>query len=381
MPIVFFMSSKSSKKELKKVLFDILSIDSSKNEKELIGYLRKYCQSNGFDTLLHKGNLIVLLNNDSDKVLHFNAHTDTVKTNPKTWETNPWKPVEKEGKIYGLGASDNKASVVALLGTIEELVDTNIDCDFYFAFPRKEETSGAGSKSFMDFYVKQELPKRYAVSGCVVLEPTDLKKIEYGNRGNLFVKFETKGKSCHASRPHEGENAFLKMVDVVGRLKAFEQHIKKYNDNDLGRPTIAIGTKVKGGLSINKVPDYCKLTCDVRTVPGFHERAIELMKEYTGDLAKVSFAEKPALYSLTPKDSFLVKLVQEVTHAELGISKSSNDACFYTERGIPAVVFGPGTMAIMHCNNEYVIWKNVPKSVSAYVKIAKKFSQLKEGVL
>ncbi|MFB6115041.1 MAG: peptidase dimerization domain-containing protein, partial [Candidatus Nanohalobium sp.] len=79
----------------------------------------------------------------------------------------------------------------------------------------------------------------YEEEACVLTEPTGLEKVELGCRGNYFVEIETEGKSCHGSRPQNGENAVKKMLEVVKEIEKYSEEIQRHENELLGTPSIA----------------------------------------------------------------------------------------------------------------------------------------------
>ncbi len=361
--------------KLKQFFFDILKISSiSGDEKELAIYLYNFLKKMKVPVVLKDDNVIVHFKTGSDTLLHFNAHMDTVNTDPKSWDSDPLEPKEDGKKICGLGASDEKASIVSLVNTIDLLKD-NPPCDLCFAFVVKEELDGSGTSSFLDLFTKKYSYKNQA---CVLTEPTSLKAVEQGHRGGIFFKITAKGEGGHASNPNNKNNAFLKIMKCAHILEKMD--LKKYEDSILGVPTIAIGTMISSGNSPNVIPETCYMICDLRTTPAMHKDAIVIIQSAIGDLAEVTYYSKPTDPSLTGNDEVILQLVKKEANAKITVAMGADDACFYTKKGIPSVVIGPGEKSCIHKPNEFVIWEKVPLASKLYVQIAKKFAKINNNV-
>src|SRR5207248_5317638 len=103
---------------------------------------------------------------------------------------------------------------------------------------------------------------------AVVAEPTDLNVI-VAHRGAVRWKLRTRGRACHSSRPQEGVNAIYKMAEVLMALERYVDELPRMVQSHplCGPPTLSVGT-IKGGISVNTVPDECAIEIDRRVVPG-----------------------------------------------------------------------------------------------------------------
>ena len=109
---------------------------------------------------------------------------------------------------------------------------------------------------------------------AIIGEPTDLEPV-ISQKGALWLRISTKGKSAHGSRPHAGINAIEKMKKAIDQLRSIsleEEHPL------LGKPTFNIGT-IQGGTKINMVPERCEIELDRRMLPG--EEKEQILRERT----------------------------------------------------------------------------------------------------
>ena len=363
------MLSSDEKQEVKDILADLISIPSiSGNEKEIKEYLIELFQQKDIQVEEIEGNVVASIENDSDRALHFNAHMDTVQADRDRWDTDPFEAHIRDGKLYGLGASDIQGSIAALVKTAEILSEKDLDVDLYFDFVVNEEVDGEGSRRLMENHDYD-----YFEEACVLTEPTSLEVVELGCRGNYFVKIETQGESCHGSRPENGENAILKMKGVIDKIQKYSEEIEKHENEDLGTPSIAIATTIEGGDSVNKVPADCKITCDIRTIPEFHSEAFLQLKERL-DSAKVELVSDPTPPSYTGKDQEIAEICRSVIDGEFDVSEGADDSSFYEEQDINTVVLGPGDKEVIHGANENIELSKLYESVEVYAEIALRYS-------
>lgn len=333
----------------------------SENEQVIHDFICAYFINLGLKPITVKGNVVVHIQgrNHSLAVI-FDAHIDTVQVGDESaWKHNPFEGFLDGDVVYGLGASDNKASVASLLLLSQLLIKNPPSCDIWLTFVVNEEIDGSGTENFVDWFKKNHYTN-YKKVCAVVMEPTNLKRIEIGHRGNVFVKITTRGKSGHASKPlsHQ-DNAVLAMAQIALRLHNLNTSWKrKYCDDIFGSPTIGVGTSIVGAstTSINKFSESCEMTADVRTVPSMHAIALSLIEECLAGKAQVSLVQKPAGYGFVSQKSDEVIAIQgAMSSLVVAVSPWSTDQCFFTERSIPAFVIGPGISEVIHQPDEYCL--------------------------
>src|SRR3989338_2018420 len=127
-------------------LIEIKSVSGS--ESEIQKFIFNYLINLGLKPAWKQGNVWVKIKGkDGTKALIFNAHVDTVTTGEiKAWQVYPWAGKIKGNKIYGLGASDEKAGVAALLLLAGKLVKNQPIVDVWLMFVVNEEVDGSGTK-------------------------------------------------------------------------------------------------------------------------------------------------------------------------------------------------------------------------------------------
>lgn len=323
-----------------------------------------------------KGNIACHIKGiNKSKSLIFNAHVDTVNPGSnKLWMHNPYSGKIIDNKVYGLGASDEKAGVAALLLLAKKLSQNKPACDVWLHFVISEETDGSGTKTVMDWFMKKR-GKVYSNIAGILVEPTGLKSIEIGHKGNAFIKLQVAGSSGHGSLPDKLiTNSVLTMAKVLLKLDQLNQKWQyQYHDIILGHPTIGVGTSIIAGdiLCPNKFADTCIATLDVRTIPQMHDKVLALItKSLVNYPVTVSYTHDPAPYGFTDPNDKLIKSVKKILpKVKISVSSGSTDQCFFTINNIPAVIIGPGEKTGIHQPNEYCLLSKITQSVSIYQKI------------
>lgn len=202
--------------------------------------------------------------------IHFNGHYDVVPATG-TWKvTDPFKPVVKDGLLYGRGASDMKGPLASILIALKALAEFKSELNGVVSFsavPDEEIGGEAGAKYLVE-------KKQTFADVCIIAEPSGLDTIWDSHKGQAWLEVTVKGKAAHASTPWLGVNAFERASRLVVCLSdSYVKQLpsKKFNKlvpYDDAIPVVTLGGVVRGGGKINIVPDSISFTVDRRTVPG-----------------------------------------------------------------------------------------------------------------
>lgn len=366
-----------------KLLSELVAIPSQSGKEQIIQrFIAGYLKTFGFVPQLVKENLIFhIAGKKQQSALIFNAHVDTVSAGDVLqWEHNPFAGKVVGNKVYGLGASDEKAGVASLLLLAEAFKRQPPPHDVWLQFVVREEQDGSGTRETMEWFMgKGGRGKAYRKLAAILVEPTGLATMELGHKGNVFLKLTVTGDSGHGSEPRKIKtHAVLVMVDIFARLLALEETWQgQYGDSILGKPTIGVATSISAGSqeSPNKFPDTCTATVDIRTTPALHAQVLDLVRNcLAGYPVTVDYLYPPAPFGLTKKSAAIVQVFQQVCPGvELGVSKGSTDQCFFTQYGIPAVIFGPGEKECIHQPNECCEVAKITKAVGIYQRVIQKW--------
>lgn len=320
--------------------------------------------------------------------LIFDAHMDTVEVGDRdAWIHDPFGGEVIDGKLRGRGATDDKGSLAAFTVALAALPRDSFSGEVYAVGTVGEELlEGAALESVLD-EVKPD--------GVVIGEPTDC-RLGIGHKGRCRVIFSIKGKSAHSSSPEVGENAIEKAVEVIRRVR----QIPPVEDSLLGCSVMEpIQINSSPNPSFSTIPYECQVIFDRRIVRGetretvldVHRNALEDLSGlsvdydalsfdgYTGK--KISRKDFHPAWALEP-DSKWVKLglsglrtagIPQVTYGTPYCTNGSGSA---GERGIPTIIFGPGSVLVAHVTDEYIEISELVRSVSGFMGIAQSLSQI-----
>jgi succinyl-diaminopimelate desuccinylase len=309
--------------------------------------------------------------------LIFNVHLDVVPAgNASQWKYPPFQGKLYKGRIYGRGSSDMKsgiASFVHALSTIERSKIPLHQGAVILHLVSDEESHGHQGMGF--------LTQREGIQGDAALvgEPTDLQPV-IAQKGAIWLRIFTIGKSAHGSKPHLGVNAVEKMMKLIERIH-FSSLEKEHTL--LGKPTLSIGT-IQGGTKVNVVPEGCHIEVDRRMLPG------EKKEEVFGEIKEI-------LDSLQSQDPFFRYRMEEIDFAEpsevdpeeeivkVGVDAIQNvmgrkpmlrgfsgftDSRFYINQcHIPTLIFGPGGADQSHTMDESVEVDALVHAAHIYARI------------
>lgn len=312
------------------------------------------------------------------KTLVFNGHMDTVPP-AQGYDFNPFLGFIKKGKLFGAGALDMKSALCCYIYMAKALLkfQKELKGSICLQFVIDEEPMAASH-----FGTRYLLEKGYTGNAAIVGEP-GTRKITVGNKGGYRFKIETLGDAIHTgSREWEqkkaGLNAILEMERVINALQDFKFPVKKHFIFPGRKNVLTFPTLIKGGKSINMVPDSCVAFGDSRILPGIKREYME--KGIKGILHKLGVKYKlttivyvPAVF--TKPTELIVQTLKNNTKKILKkepITEGSgpwSDMWMFIERGIPAVNFGCDGEG-MHDKNEYVEIKSVIDVTKIYALTA-----------
>ncbi len=195
------------------------------------------------------------------KLILYDAHLDTNEVaDPREWPHPPLQPTIENGALWGLGASDCKGGVAAIVYGAAILKTLGLSGNFTLL------VMGATLEEDAEGFALRSLVERDGVRPDVVLlaEATDL-TLRRGQRGRCEVRVRTAGRAAHASQPHLGENAILKMLPVVVALEAMNPTLP---DHPIFGRGSQVASVIESPPTPNSLPSWCEVTVDRRTVPG-----------------------------------------------------------------------------------------------------------------
>ncbi|CAJ2236927.1 ArgE/DapE family deacylase [Companilactobacillus paralimentarius] len=364
------------------VLKDLVAIKSDNdNELKVASYLKDLLAKYDIESEIkiirgNRANLVAEIGHGKP-VLGISGHMDVVAAgNLDDWNSDPYQLTEKDGQLYGRGATDMKSGLAALIITMIEL--------HHQGLPKKgtirlmatmgEEVGEEGSGYFLKDGSMDD------VDGLVIGEPSGY-NIGYAEKGSMDIKFTSKGKASHSSMPEKGFNAIDPLMNLlIDANKIFrDENIK----HDSIGPLIFNTTLINGGTQVNSIPDHAEAEINARTIPEYDNQKVidvlnDLVKKYNDQGAKISFDaymnEFPVL--MDPKNALVApmkKLMEQYTNEEVHVTPISavTDASNLVQKkpsDLPFLIAGPGNDT-PHQINEHVDKQMYLNFIDIYEKL------------
>jgi putative selenium metabolism hydrolase len=246
---------------------------------------------------------------------------------------------------------------------------------------------GATLEEDAEGFALRSLVERDGLRPEVVLlaEATDL-TLRRGQRGRCEIRVRTEGRAAHASQPHLGESAILKMPPVIAALEAMNPGLPI--DPVFGRGTQVVSL-IAGPHTPNSVPAWCEIAVDRRLTPGeTPETVLEGICAVIGPLgATARIAEQPVLTHtgvrldgpsfypgwLLAEDDPLLAAGQATCRALWGADAGVDVWRFSTDgtysagvAGIPTLGFGPEEEQYVHTALDQVNLTRLRKAAEFY---------------
>ncbi len=325
----------------------------SKEEDKAADIVRKFLKSKKipFDTKLHNTWAKNKHYNFLKPTILLNSHIDTVKP-VNGWVKDPFSAEVQDDKLYGLGSNDAGAALISLLATFLHFYDKeDLKYNLIFAATSEEEISGKnGIEQIEDITSSCEF--------AIVGEPTEM-KMAIAEKGLMVFDGEVKGKAGHAAR-NEGVNAiYLAMTDV----QWFQNYQYKKINPVLGPVKMTV-SMIQAGTQHNVIPDVCKYTVDVRTIPEYtSEQIIEIIKDNVkADIKVRSTRLQP---SQIDEEHLIVKAAEKLGIETFGSSTLSDQ----TLLKIPSIKMGPGKSERSHTADEFIYLQEIEDGLKIYRKL------------
>lgn len=308
--------------------------------------------------------------------LILNGHIDTVEVGDRAaWGVDPLAGTIEGGRLYGRGACDMKAGLVANLYALRALRDVGIrpTGDVLVESTISEEDGGAGALA--------AIVRGYVADAALIAEPTNL-AIVPAQAGSLMFELHVPGLSAHACVRDEGVSAIEKfafllhgILDLERRRNAEIRH-PLYADK-LNKAPINIGT-IHGGAWASSVPEAVIVTGRAGLVPGenlddYKARIVNevatlaagdaWLSEHQPELVWLDGQFAPAEVDIAhPLVGTLAQAVLDMTSAPADIAAVTYGADmrhFINTGGIPCVMFGAGDVRLAHAPNESIAIEDV----------------------
>ncbi len=329
-------------------------------------------------------NILARIKGKREQAVWIITHMDVVPSgNPELWDSPPFEPEIRDGKIFARGSEDNGQEMFASLLAARALKESGLQPDWsiVLAMVADEEV---GSTYGMGYLVKSgHMPEDdlYIVPDHGV---EDGLKIEIAEKSSLWLKYTVKGRQTHASTPDSGLNAHFVGANLIVALIPYLR--ERYNARDeLFNPPIStfeVTRKEENVPNINTIPGEDIFYTDFRVMPEY--ALSEIIEDVRGfckgfcrgygaeiEVSVESIHQAPAP---TPMDAPVVKLLSKAIESVIGERPKPEGIGGGT---CAAVLRGAGLNAVVwstedhmaHDSNEYARIKNIVQDAKVYASL------------
>ena len=395
--------AKKHEKAMVKFLRDMVAIPSeSAEEKGVIERIRAEAKKTGaFDSIKvdRMGNLHLRIGN-GPRLIAIDAHVDTVGVGRREeWAHDPYKGKVSDGRVWGRGAGDQEGAIASMVYAGKIIKDLGLKSDEWTLLMTctvmEEDCDGLCWQ-----YIYNEEKVRPEV--VVVTDSTNC-NILRGQRGRMEIGVWTKGRSCHGSMPHKGDNAIYKIAKIVNEIEKLNDQLR--DDEFLGKGTITVSYVDCETPSMCAVPSGAYIHLDRRLTTGDTKAsAVREVKDaikragVKGARVEVRSYARPSYTGLVyetesyfptwcfDEDSAPVRAAVR-TYNRLFERKpkvgrwtfSTNGVSIAGMFGVPSVGFGPAPEDVAHTVNDSVPIEHLVRCAAFYAQFPNEYCGLDQG--
>ncbi len=315
-------------------------------------------------------------------MLCFAGHTDVVPTGPADqWQSAPFSPEVRDGKLFGRGAADMKGSLAAMVCATEAFVDAHPVHPGTLAFLITSDEEGPaqfGTKEVM----RQLKERGVHIDHCLVGEPSSSEQlgdvVRVGRRGSLHAHFTVHGVQGHVAYPQKAHNPIHASAPLIARLT---QEVWDRGNSHFPPTTFQISNIRSGTGANNVIPGELAFNANFRystamTADTLEARCEEIINELQVD-ASIEW-ELSGLPFLSDHGALTEAVVNTIKHhagidTELSTGGGTSDGRFIAPSGTEVVELGPINASI-HQVDEHV-------DVNDLEHLAKLYQQIMTRVL
>lgn len=295
------------------------------------------------------------------------GHTDVVPVEGQAWATDPFRLTERDGKLYGRGATDMKGFLACCLAKAPQMAVAPLQVPLHIAFSYDEEVGCLGVRGVIARMCEWTAPPL----GCIIGEPTSMDVVTGHKAKRAFRAFVT-GSPGHSSRAPHFVNAVDFAAEFIVELRRLGREIEETGPRDplfdVPFTTTHVGV-IQGGEALNIVPEHCRFEFEFRALPNEDVHAMAAHMQHFADrelLPRMKAISRQADFRIertmaypgldsAPEDDIVVlakRLARRNEHRK--VAYGTEGGLFSETGGVPTVVCGPGNIDRAHKANEFI---------------------------
>lgn len=352
--------------------FDTVSRNSNL---ELIDFVRHWLARHGVKSRLissddgEKANLLASIGPAVPGGVVLSGHTDVVPVDGQRWSHDPFRVVERNGRLYGRGTCDMKSFLAIALALVPEM--RGLKRPIHLAFSYDEEIGCRGAPSLIDA-VLARLPPPAAV---IVGEPTGMRVVS-AHKGIAVLRTVVTGHEAHSSQTHRGVSAVTTAARLIAHLDDLARQRAAAGPFapavEPPQTTIHVGT-VHGGTAVNIIARECRFEWDIRAIAedppepileGFRRHCVEGVEPELRRIAPSCSVTTEVLVEAPPLAHETDNPALELACRLAGVDTTSQvpfaaEAGLFQRAGLASVICGPGSIDQAHQPDEYITLEQV----------------------
>ena len=362
------------------LLETLVSFDTTSRESNLglIAFVRDHLAALGVEsTLVHdeegrKANLHATLGGRDRPGIVLSGHTDVVPVDGQDWDTDPFRLVQKDSRLYGRGTCDMKGFIAVALAFAPRFLERGLDVPVHYALSYDEEVGCHGARRLIDHL------NTLGIGGaiCIVGEPTGM-RVAIADKGKKNFSVRVSGFEAHSSLAPHAVNAVEYAAELIAHIAAVARGLAADGPFDEGfdvpHTTVHTGT-IQGGTALNIVPRECRLEFEIRHLPKDDADAIQArietfvrdcleprmqaVKPETGITIEETWSV-PALGTGEEEEvvAFVKALAERNDHIK--VAYTTEAGLFREQARMSTVICGPGDVVQAHKPNEYIALEQI----------------------
>ncbi|ABE37169.1 acetylornithine deacetylase [Paraburkholderia xenovorans LB400] len=294
------------------------------------------------------------------------GHTDVVPVDGQHWTSDPFRPVVRDGRLYGRGTCDMKGFIGTVLALVPEMLSAKLKRPVHIALSFDEEVGCLG----VPLLIADMRERGINPEACIVGEPTSMQPV-VGHKGINTFRCCVRGVAAHSSLTPNGVNAIEYAARLICHIRDVADRFRRTGpfDDAYDVPfSTAQTSTINGGNAINTVPAQCDFELEFRNLMLMEPIAIfREIEEYVrlsllpemqaqNSAASIEFmpiASSPGLEAA--EEAAITQLVRALTGGQKKRKVAyGTEAGLFSQAGIPSIVCGPGDIRQAHRADEYV---------------------------
>jgi acetylornithine deacetylase len=363
------------------VLESLVGFDTTSRNSNLalIGWVESYLDGLGVaharvpDETGTKSNLIATIGDPDVPGYILSGHTDVVPVDGQSWSSDPFRLAQRDGRLYGRGATDMKGFVACCLAAVPDMLARELKQPIHLMFSYDEEVGCLGVRRIIDRL--RHWPVKPAA--CFVGEPTCM-QVVIGHKAKRSVQANVRGHTVHSSLAPLGVNAVEYAARVIAKIRDIADRLAREGPRDplydVPHSTGHTGL-VHGGSALNIVPDLCTFEYEFRTIAADDPAALaEEVAAYARDVLEPQMKAVAPEAGITLRDRSSFPGLDTAPASDIvGLSMAfsgrndlakvafGTEAGGYSADGIPSVVVGPGSIDQAHKADEFIAVSELEK--------------------